>query len=97
VEPLEHDFYRVCLNYGFMDQFNVPRDLILAKLEGLELNAKEISYFLGRERLLASEKPGMALWRENLFIVMSRNSRSATDLFGLPAERVVELGAQVQI
>jgi KUP system potassium uptake protein len=97
VQPLEHDFYRVNLYYGFMDRFNVPRELGRAKAKGLEIKRNEVSYFLGRERVLASNKPGMALWREQLFIVMSRNSRSATDFFRLPAERVVELGAQVEI
>jgi KUP system potassium uptake protein len=97
VQPLEHDFYRVILYYGFMDQFNVPRDLELTRGHGLELDMTDVSYFLGRERVLASEKPGMARWREHLFIVMTRNSRSATDFFRLPAERVVELGAQVEI
>jgi KUP system potassium uptake protein len=97
VRPLDHDFYRVILNYGFMDQFNVPRDLALTRGHGLEIDMDEVSYFLGRERVLASEHPGMARWREHLFIVMTRNSRSATDYFRLPAERVVELGAQVEI
>ena len=97
VTELETGFKRVCLYYGFMDRFNVPRDLKLARNNGLEIDLDQLSYFLGRERVLASEKPGMALWREQLFIIMSRNSRSATDFFRLPAERVVELGAQVQI
>jgi KUP system potassium uptake protein len=97
VHPLAHDFYRVILNYGFMDQFHVPRDLALARAQGLEIDMNEVSYFLGRERILASNKPGMALWREQLFILMSRNSRNATDFFRLPPERVVELGAQVEI
>ncbi|MCC6454295.1 MAG: potassium transporter Kup [Caldilineaceae bacterium] len=97
VHNLDNGFYRVCLNYGFMDQFNVPRDLTLARLEGLEFDPLQVSYFLGRERVLASDKPGMALWREQLFIILSRNSRNATDFFRLPPERVVELGAQVEI
>jgi KUP system potassium uptake protein len=97
VEPIQQGFYRVILNYGFMDHFNVPRDLLLTRLKGLEINPKEVSYFLGRERVLASDKPGMALWREQLFIVMTRNSRNATDFFRLPPDRVVELGAQVEI
>jgi KUP system potassium uptake protein len=80
-----------------MDQFNVPRDLALAQVKGLELEPSKITYFLGRERVLSSDKPGMAHWREHLFIILSRNSRSATDFFRLPSERVVELGAQVEI
>jgi KUP system potassium uptake protein len=97
VEDIGKDFQRVCLYYGFMDQFNVPRDLALAHLPALEVDPHKISYFLGRERVLASDKPGMAHWREHLFIILSRNSRSATDFFRLPTERVVELGAQVEI
>ena len=97
VQPLAPDFYRVVLNYGFMDRFNVPRDLALTRDHGLVLDLSEISYFLGRERVLSSSRPGMAHWRENLFIVMTRNARSATDYFHLPPERVVELGAQVEI
>jgi KUP system potassium uptake protein len=97
VEPLENGFFRVLLHYGFMDNFNVPRDLVLARTKGLEIDFNEVSYFLGRERVLASDKPGMPLWREQLFIIMTRNSRNATDFFRLPPERVVELGAQVEI
>jgi KUP system potassium uptake protein len=97
VKPLGNDFIRVSLNYGFMDQANVPRDLALAHIDGLDFDPKRTSYFLGRERVLATSLPGMALWREQLFVVMSRNSRSATDFFRLPPDRVVELGSQVEI
>lgn len=57
----------------------------------------ETSYFLGRETLIASRKPGMALWREKLFALMSRNARTATSFFNLPPNRVVELGAQIEL
>jgi KUP system potassium uptake protein len=97
VENLDNGFYRVCLYYGFMEEPHVPRDLNYARLEGLEFDALEITYFLGRERILATKKAGMAVWREQLFAVMSRNSRNATDFFRLPPSRVVELGAQVEI
>ena len=97
VHNLGNGFYRVCLYYGFMEEPNVPRDLNYARLEGLEFDALEITYFLGRERILATKKEGMAVWREQLFAVMSRNSRNATDFFRLPPNRVVELGTQVEI
>jgi KUP system potassium uptake protein len=97
IEDLRDGFHLVCLYYGFMEQANVPRDLNLARLEGLEFDALEVSYFLGRERILASSQPGMPIWREHLFSLMSRNSRNATDFFRLPPDRVVELGAQVEI
>ncbi|MBX3010342.1 MAG: potassium transporter Kup [Caldilineaceae bacterium] len=97
VQQLENGFYRVILHYGFMEDPNVPRDLAQARRYGLELKANEVTYFLGRERLLASKRPGMAIWRENLFALMSRNARNATDFFRLPPERVIELGSQVEL
>jgi KUP system potassium uptake protein len=97
VLKLENGFYRVILHYGFMEDPNVPRDLALARHHGLEIEPEEVSYFLGREWLLPTERPGMALWRERLFAIMSRNSRNATDFFRLPPDRVVELGMQVEM
>jgi KUP system potassium uptake protein len=97
VHKLENGFYRVVLHYGFMEDPNVPRDIMRARKQGLDLKASEVTYFLGRERLIASKKPGMAIWRENLFAAMSRNARAATDFFRLPPDRVVELGSQVEI
>ena len=55
------------------------------------------TFFLGRETLIPSSRPGMALWREHVFAVMSRNARPATSFFGLPPNRVVELGAQIEL
>lgn len=97
VTKLENGFYRVVLHYGFMEDPNVPRDLVRARKQGLEFKSADVTYFLGRERLIASKKPGMAIWRENLFATMSRNARAATDFFRLPPDRVVELGSQVEI
>ncbi len=97
VEHLRDMFDRVSLFYGYMESPNVPRDLMLARRDGLSFDPKTVSYFLGRERLLASNRRGMAIWRERLFAVMSRNSRNATDFFRLPPDRVVELGTQVEL
>lgn len=97
VQHLENGFYRVVLHYGFLEDPNVPRDLGRVRRHGIDLHSAEVSYFLGRERLLASKTPGMAIWRENLFALMSRNARNATDFFRLPPDRVVELGAQVEL
>jgi len=97
VHKLENGFSRVILHYGFMETPNVPRDLPLARHAGLPIKMKEVSYFLGRERLFASKQPGMAIWRERLFAFMSRNARPATDFFRLPPDRVVELGAQIEL
>lgn len=90
-------FNRINLYYGFMDQINIPRALTLARIEGLAIDASAITYFLGREHLFASARPGMALWREHLFAFLSNISRPATDFFRLPPDRVVELGAQIEL
>ncbi|HRW04700.1 MAG TPA: potassium transporter Kup [Caldilineaceae bacterium] len=97
VHHLENDFHRVILRYGFLEDPNVPRDLVRVRRHGLYLKHSEVSYFLGRERLLTGIHPEMPIWRENLFAVMSRNARNATDFFRLPPDRVVELGAQVEL
>lgn len=90
-------FYRITLHYGFMESPNVPHQLALINQPGLDINLEEVTYFLGRERLFATEKPGMAIWRERLFALMSRNARNAADFFHLPPNRVVEMGTQVEL
>ncbi|MFL5383361.1 MAG: KUP/HAK/KT family potassium transporter [Longimicrobiaceae bacterium] len=97
VEALGHGFYRMVLRYGFMEDPDVPAALAEVRHSGLELPPMRTTYFLGRETLIVSKKPGMAIWRERLFAVMSRNARTATSFFGLPPNRVVELGAQIEL
>jgi len=97
IEDLGDGFYQVVLAFGFMENPNVPRGLRMARHKGLELQMSEVSYFLGRERLYATNRPGMAIWREKLFALMSRNSISATDFFSLPVNQVVELGTLVEL
>ncbi len=96
-EKLQNGFHRVILCYGYMQVPNVPYGLELLSTPTLTLDPYKASYFLGRERLLPTEGTGMAIWREHLFALMSRNSRNATDFFRLPPDRVVELGAEVQL
>ena len=97
VTPLAEGFWRVVARYGFMDAPDAPHALELAAQHGLEYRKMETSYFLGRETIISSEKPGMARWRERLFAWMTRNASPATAYFGLPPNQVVELGAQVEI
>jgi KUP system potassium uptake protein len=92
---LSDEFYRLVIHYGFMEDPHVPKAFEQVKAHGLDLQLDEVTYFLGRETLFATARPGMALWRERLFVMMARNARSATDFFSLPPEQVVELGAQV--
>ena len=91
-------FYRVILHYGFMEEVDIPGNLQLVKDAGGPFNMMSTSFFLGRQKLIATkEKPGMALWREKLFAWMLKNSESAMEFFRLPINRVIELGSQVQI
>lgn len=94
---LGSDFYRVIIRYGFMQQIDIPT--VLKRIEncGPKIKMMETSFFLSRQTLLASDKPGMAVWREVLFSWMMRNAESAMDFFKLPTNRVVELGSQVEI
>lgn len=89
--------HRVILHYGFMDEVDLPDALRTCHDWQPPLKMMDTSYFLGRERLIASERPGMAIWREKLFAWMQRNAESAMDFFRLPSNRVVELGSQVEI
>ncbi|MET0400483.1 MAG: potassium transporter Kup [Longimicrobiaceae bacterium] len=90
-------FFRVILRYGFTEDPDIPAVLYSLGDAGLVLKPMETSYFLGRETLIPSKNPGMAIWREHIFWIMSRNARSATSYFGLPPNRVVELGAQIEL
>jgi KUP system potassium uptake protein len=83
--------------YGFMEDADVPDLLRKIQLPGLHFPPNDTSFFLGKETIFATKRPGMAIWRERIFGVMSRNARSATLFFKLPPNRVVELGAQIEI
>ncbi len=89
-------FLRVTVTYGFTDEIDVPASLDRIGW-GAPLKPADTSYFLGRQTLIASERPGMAIWREKLFAWMVRNAESAMSFFKLPVSRVVELGSQLEI
>jgi KUP system potassium uptake protein len=97
VEALGRGLWQVLLRYGFMEDADVPAELQAIRHDGLTFKPMETTYFLGRETLIATRRPGMALWRERLFAVMARNARPATTFFRLPPNRVVELGAQIEL
>ena len=90
-------FYRLVLHYGFMEEINVPAELTRLKNCGPACKMMDTSFFLARQTLIASARPGMAIWREKLFAWMLRNAESAMEFFKLPTNRVVELGSQVEI
>ena len=96
-EDLGQGFHRVILRYGFMEEPDVPACLKLLHTCGPDFRMMDTSFFLSRQTLLASERPGMAIWREKLFAWMLRNAESAMEFFRLPTNRVVELGSQIEI
>jgi KUP system potassium uptake protein len=97
VKDLGHGFSRVILRYGFMQEIDVPAALGTLQIGGTPFRAMETSYFLGRQTLIPSSRPGMARWREQLFAWLLRNAETAMEFFKLPGNRVVELGSQVEI
>ena len=96
-QDLGQGFYRVALNYGFLEETDVPTALKTVNMCGEPFDMMKTSFFLSRQTLIASSKPGMAIWREKLFAWMLRNAASAMSFFRLPSNRVVELGSQVEI
>ncbi len=91
------DFHRVSAYYGFAESPDVPAILELCEKSGLAFDMMQTTFFLSRETLVAHAKGGMARWRQRLFGVMARNSLQATVYFGIPPNRVVELGMHVQL
>jgi len=97
VQSLGLGVYNVRVQYGFMQDPDVPSALLAARARGVEFDPDDLTYFLGRETIIVTRRPGMAAWREKLFVVMARNAVRATAFFHLPPERVVELGVQVEM
>ncbi|MDP9646532.1 potassium transporter Kup [Paraburkholderia caledonica] len=97
VVPHGHNCYQVNVYYGFSDERDIPRALQEGRHAGLSIDPMQTSFFIARQTVLATPKAGMALWREALYSAMSRNARDAADYFKIPPNRVIELGAQVEI
>jgi KUP system potassium uptake protein len=96
VRHLGDGIWDVVLRYGFMQDPDVPEGLWQATQKGLVID-DDLAFFLGRETLIVTSRPGMAQWRERLFVLLSRNAVRAVTFFQLPPERVVELGIQVEL
>ncbi|KUR75457.1 potassium transport protein Kup [Novosphingobium sp. FSW06-99] len=97
VESIGHGFYRMIISIGFMDEANVPAELSAETRAGGPFKPMDTSYFLARQTLIASKRPGMSIWREKLFAWMIRNAESPMQFFRLPTNRVIELGSQLEI
>jgi KUP system potassium uptake protein len=97
VRDLGSGFFQIVAHYGFMQTPNVPEILRFASTRGLDVRTSECSFFLGRETLLTTGQVKMWRWRKALFAFLSRNARSATAFFGIPPNRVLELGTQIEL
>ena len=97
IEPVNEDFKKVYLNYGFMESPNVPKALGLCRKQGLKFDIMSTSFFLGRRSVVPSAQAGMPLWQDRLYIYMLKNAANPTEFFRIPPGRVVELGAQVTV
>lgn len=97
VEALGKGFYSVIVRYGFMQDPNIPFILEQLHEHGVDVKLEATTFFLGRETLIPTERPGMARWREKLFGFLSRNAARATAFFRIPADQVFEVGVQVEL
>ena len=97
LSDLGHDFHKLTLRFGFADDPNVPRALHECAKRGIDIKMMDTTFFLSRETIVATDRPGMALWRDKLFAFLARNALPATAFFSIPGNRLIELGAQVEI
>jgi KUP system potassium uptake protein len=97
ISPLGCNFFSMAAHYGFKDDPDVPELLEDCGRKGFTFDMMETSFFVSRETLIATVTPGMALWREKLFVSMSKNATKASEFFQVPTNRVVELGTQVEL
>jgi KUP system potassium uptake protein len=97
IDDLGKNFYRIKVFYGFMDKPDIPAALALCEKRGLPFDMMNTSFFTSRALIVTAPNPGMMLWRERLFIVLSRNAMNAADYFKIPTNRVVEMGTRIEI
>jgi KUP system potassium uptake protein len=98
IEALGEGFWRMIVNYGFTEEPDVPAALAQVDDPNLRIDPDEVTYFLGRETLIATKRvEHMSVWREKLFVAMQRNATNATSYFRLPSDQVIEVGAQIEI
>jgi KUP system potassium uptake protein len=96
VEKLADGIYRLIVRYGFMDDVDVPKALSEAP-RSIKFDLMDTTFFLSRDNLIPTYGKDMMAWRENLFIVMASNAASPMTFFKIPANRVIELGTQLEI
>jgi KUP system potassium uptake protein len=97
VKDRSHGFFRVVAHFGFMETPTISEVIECCVLQNLVLKEQETSFFLGREILVCTNKPGMARWHKHLYSAMSRQAQRPAEFFKLPVNRTVELGQRIEI
>jgi KUP system potassium uptake protein len=97
IEELSPTFQSVTITFGYMESPNVLKGIAACRKQGLAFDIMSTSFFLSRRSLKASPHSGMPVWQDKMFIALAGSADSATDYFHIPAERVVEIGAQITI
>ena len=97
LRSLGQGFHQVIASIGFMEAPDVPELLRGCAALGLEVDFERVSYYLGRETLIPSRRKGLWRWQKRLFAYLSRDAQSAPGYFGMPPNRVIEIGMQVEI
>jgi KUP system potassium uptake protein len=96
-EPVNDQFKKLIVTYGFMESPNLPKALSVARKMGLKFDIMATSFFLGKRSVVPSAQSGMPLWQDKLFIYLMKNAANPTDFYKIPPGRVVEMGAQVTV
>jgi KUP system potassium uptake protein len=97
LENLGHDFHKLILRFGFAEDPNVPMALHQHTKRVLDIKMMDTTFFLSHKTIVATDHPGMALWRDKLFAFLAHNALPATAFFSIPGNRLIELGTQVEI
>ncbi|HST28391.1 MAG TPA: potassium transporter Kup [Rudaea sp.] len=97
ITALGHEFFRLTLRFGFAEDPDIPAALQSCAAKGIGFDMMDTTFFVSRESIVATDRPGMPLWRDRLFAFLARNASSATAFFRIPGNRLIELGTQVEI
>ncbi len=97
ITALGGEFYRLTLRFGFAEDQDIPVALARCETKGLDFDMMDTTFFISRETVVATDRPGMPLWRDRLFAFLARNANPATAYFRIPGNRLIELGTQVEI
>lgn len=97
VNSIGQNCFTIFIHYGYMERPNIPKELQGIQIGDILLDPQKATYFIGKERLFATDRPGMAIWREKLFAFQTANAQDATTFFQLPRKRVMEVGVQIEI